>query len=54
MSTEFTQWRKFLQPVVTGLVALMATALAANGKTSGTIQIRSGDGTTKSYTFPLV
>jgi len=24
MSTESSQWRKFLQPVVTGLVALMA------------------------------
>ena len=24
MPTESTQWRKFLQPVVTGLVALMA------------------------------
>lgn len=27
MSTESTQWRKFLQPVVTGLVALMATGV---------------------------
>lgn len=26
MSTESSQWRKFLQPVVTGLVALMAAA----------------------------
>lgn len=27
MSTESTQWRKFLQPVVTGLVALMAAGV---------------------------
>ena len=27
MSTESSQWRKFLQPVVTGLVALMATGV---------------------------
>jgi len=27
MSTESTQWRKFLQPVVTGLVALMAAGI---------------------------
>ena len=27
MPTESTQWRKFLQPVVTGLVALMATGV---------------------------
>lgn len=27
MQTESTQWRKFLQPVVTGLVALMATGV---------------------------
>lgn len=26
MANESTQWRKFLQPVVTGLVALMAAA----------------------------
>jgi hypothetical protein len=26
MPTESSQWRKFLQPVVTGLVALMAAA----------------------------
>lgn len=26
MPTESTQWRKFLQPVMTGLVALMAAA----------------------------
>ena len=26
MSTESSQWRKFLQPIVTGLVALMASA----------------------------
>jgi hypothetical protein len=39
---------------VTGSCDDLAAALAANGKTSGTVQIRSGDGTTKSYTFPLV
>jgi hypothetical protein len=27
MSTESTAWRKFLQPVVTGLVALMAAGV---------------------------
>lgn len=27
MPTESTQWRKFLQPVVTGLVALMAAGV---------------------------
>ena len=27
MSTESSQWRKFLQPVVTGLVALMAAGV---------------------------
>lgn len=27
MANESTQWRKFLQPVVTGLVALMATGV---------------------------
>lgn len=27
MPTESTQWRKFLQPVVTGLVALMASGV---------------------------
>lgn len=27
MATESTQWRKFLQPVITGLVALMATGV---------------------------
>ena len=27
MSAESTQWRKFLQPVVTGLVALMAAGV---------------------------
>ena len=27
MSTESSQWRKFLQPVVTGLVALMAACV---------------------------
>lgn len=27
MMTESTQWRKFLQPVVTGLVALMAAGV---------------------------
>lgn len=27
MSIESTQWRKFLQPVVTGLVALMAAGV---------------------------
>ena len=27
MSTESSQWRKFLQPVVTGLVALMAASV---------------------------
>ena len=27
MSTESTQWRKFLQPIVTGLVALMAAGV---------------------------
>lgn len=26
MANESTQWRKFLQPIVTGLVALMAAA----------------------------
>lgn len=28
MSTESTQWRKFLQPIAVGLVALMAAATA--------------------------
>ena len=27
MPTESTQWRKFLQPVVTGLVALMSAGV---------------------------
>ena len=27
MATESSQWRKFLQPVVTGLVALMAAGV---------------------------
>jgi hypothetical protein len=27
MPTESSQWRKFLQPVVTGLVALMAAGV---------------------------
>jgi hypothetical protein len=27
MNTESTQWRKFLQPVITGLVALMAAGV---------------------------
>lgn len=27
MPTESTQWRKFLQPIVTGLVALMAAGV---------------------------
>lgn len=27
MSTESSQWRKFLQPVVTGLVALMSAGV---------------------------
>lgn len=27
MSTESSQWRKFLQPIVTGLVALMAAGV---------------------------
>lgn len=38
---------------VTGTCDDLAAALAANGKTSGTVQIQSGDGTTKSFTFPL-
>lgn len=38
---------------VTGSCDDLAAALAANGKTSGTVTIRSGDGTTKSFTFPL-
>lgn len=41
MSTESTQWRKFLQPVVTGLVALMAAAtLYLQRQDSGDIETR--------------
>ena len=28
-SNDHTEWRKFLQPVVTGLVALMAVAISS-------------------------
>jgi hypothetical protein len=38
---------------VTGTCDDLAAALAANGKTSGTVSIQSGDGTVKSFTFPL-
>lgn len=41
MSTESSQWRKFLQPVVTGLVALMAAAtLYLQRQDSGDIDTR--------------
>ena len=38
---------------VTGTCDDLAAALASNGKTSGTVSIQSGDGTIKSFTFPL-
>jgi hypothetical protein len=38
---------------VTGTCDDLAAALAANGKTSGTVSIQSGNGTVKSFTFPL-
>jgi hypothetical protein len=38
---------------VTGTCDDLAAALASNGKTSGTVSIQSGDGTVKSFTFPL-
>lgn len=38
---------------VTGTCDDLAAALAANGKTSGTVSITDGSGTTKSFTFPL-
>lgn len=41
MSTESSQWRKFLQPIVTGLVALMAAAtLYLQRHDSGDVEIR--------------
>lgn len=41
MSTESSQWRKFLQPVVTGLVALMtALTLYLQRQDSGNLEVR--------------
>ena len=41
MSNESSQWRKFLQPVVTGLIALMAAAtLYLQRQNSGDVDIR--------------